>query len=500
MKIVIVGGGTAGWLAALQTIKIHQGLHEVVLIESSAIGIIGAGESSTGVLRGIINNEVWDYGCNEFDFMKYAKATPKLAILHKNWRGDGAEYLAPIDTATDEIDIGTNLLLNAYIAQDIPMQMASINGRLEAARLSSFYQDTNGIGSINRHAYNFDARLAAKYLEKICGNQVTKIDARVLEIKFKENGFVDSLKLDNGQNITADFFIDASGFARLFPKAMNIPWIDYNELTLDSAMPFIMPYPEDYKLRLVATSWAQKNGWLWQIPKGDDLGNGYAFDSRFCTNEQAQKEIELLLGHEIQPIKFIKYQPGKLASVWNKNVLSIGLSSSFLEPLEATSIHGTIIQLNLFLFTFLKETLDRTMNESNIKSYNRSIEKMLDDFKTFILIHYCNQRSDSEFWKNANRLVQENTKIQELVDIAKTRLLNKSDMECSFGYAGAELYNWIICGLKIYNKNTAEKELSILQRKRKASDQEQWLADGFKDFRWIKNEEIFQIIKNHNYE
>ena len=500
MKIVIVGGGTAGWLAALQITKIHKGLHQVTVIESSAIGIIGAGESSTGVLRGIINNEVWDYGCNEFDFMKYAKATPKLAILHKNWRGDGTEYLAPIDTATDEIDVGTNLLLNAYVAADIPMQMASINGRLEAAGLSSFYKDEDQIGSINRHAYNFDARLAAKYLERICGETVKKIDARVLDIKFKENGFVHSVQLDNDQTIEADFFIDASGFARLFPNAMGIRWIDYPELTLDSAMPFILPYPEDYKLRLVATSWAQKNGWLWQIPKGDDLGNGYAFDSRFTDNEGAQQEIETLLGHEIQPIKFIKYQPGKLESVWNKNVLSIGLSSSFLEPLEATSIHGTIIQLNLFLFTFLKESIDRTINESNIKSYNRSVSKMLDDFKTFILIHYCNGRSDSDFWKNANSLVQRDDRIQEIVDIAKTRLLNKSDMECSFGYAGAELYNWIICGLKIFDQSTAAKEIKILQRKRKATDQEQWLANGFADYQWISNEEIFKIIKNHNYE
>jgi len=500
LNIVIVGGGTAGWLAALQISKIHKGLHNITLIESSAIGIIGAGESSTGALRGIINNEVWDYGCNELDFMKFSKATPKLAILHKNWRGEGTEYLAPIDTATDEVDTGTNLLLTAYTAADIPMQMASINGRLESAALSSFYNDNGQLGTINRHAYNFDAKLAARYLERICGGSVQKIDAKVVDIKFSENGFVNELVLDTEQKISADFIIDASGFAKIFPKAMGIKWINYPELTLDSAMPFILPYPKDYKLRLVATSWAQNNGWLWQIPKGDDLGNGYAFDSRFTDNEGAQREIETLLGHEIQPIKFIKYQPGRLETVWNKNVLSIGLSSSFLEPLEATSIHGTIIQLNLFLFTHLKETLDRTINEASIKSYNRSISKMLDDFKNFILIHYANGRNDTEFWRSANQLAAGNEKIQEILEIVKTRLLNKSDMDYSFGYAGAELYNWIICGLKLYSKDTAQKELSIIERKRKASDQEQWLANGFEGYNWISNDEIFKIIKNHNYE
>lgn len=499
MKIVIVGGGTAGWVAALQISKIYKDLHDVTLIESSSIGIIGAGESSTGALRGIINNEIWDYGCNEFDFMNFAKATPKLAILHKNWRGDNTEYLAPIDTATDEIDTGTNLLLAAYIANGAPMQMASINGRLESAGLSSFYREDGVIKSINRHAYNFDARLAAKYLEKICGNSIKKIDAKVLDIKFRENGFVKSLLLDNGNVIETDFVIDASGFARLFPKAMNIPWIDYPELTLDSAMPFILPYPKDYKLRLVATSWAQKNGWMWQIPKGDDLGNGYAYDSRFTSDEDAQREIETLLGQEIQPIKFLKYRPGKLKNVWNKNVLSIGLSASFLEPLEATSVHGTIIQLNLFIFTYLKENLERTMNDSSIKSYNRSISKMLDDFKNFIAIHYCNGRADTDFWKNSNEVVLKNDFVRELIDIAKNRLLNQSDMEYSFGYAGAELYNWILCGLKIYSQETAKKELDILERKRKALKEEDRLVDIFSFYDWVPNNEIFDIIKNHKF-
>ena len=497
MNITIVGGGTAGWLAALLITKIHRDSHTVTLIESSSIGIIGAGESSTGMLRGIINNEVWDYGCNEFEFMRYAKATPKLAILHKNWRGDGSEYLAPIDTGTKELNFDNNALLNAYIALDVPMQMSSINGRLEAGQLSSFFEEEGKIKHIGRHAYNFDARLAAKYIEKVCGNNISKIDAKVVKINFLENGFVKSLNLDNGLEIETDFVIDASGFARLFSKAMDVKWKEYKELTLDSAMPFILPYPQDYKLRLVATSWAQKHGWLWQIPKGDDLGNGYAFDSRYIDNETAQREVENLLGHEIEPIKFLRYQPGKLENCWNKNVLSIGLSSSFLEPLEATSIHGTIIQLNMFCFTYLKETQTRTINESSIKSYNRSINKMLDDFKTFILLHYCGGRQDTEFWRNAYKLAREDDKINEILEIAKTRLLNKSDLEYSFGYAGAELYNWILCGLGLYTKETALKELKILNRQDKAKDLEQWLINGFDSYNWIPNQTIFELIHKH---
>jgi len=500
VNIVIVGGGTAGWLAALMLSKIHGHLHTITLIESSAIGIIGAGESSTGALRGIINNETWNYNCNELDFMNFAKATPKLSITHRNWSGDGLEYLAPIDTAQDDNDAGTSVLLNSYIANEHPMHMASINGRLSEAGLSSFYQENGQIKHINRHAYNFDARLGAKYLEKICSSGVNKIDAKVKDIVLKENGWVDSIILDDGRTVAGDFFIDASGFSRLFSKKLNVKWISYPELTLDSAMPFILPYPKDYKLKLTALSWAQKNGWMWQIPKGDDLGNGYAFDSRFTSESEAQKEIEQLLGHEIEPIKFIKYQTGRLENTWNNNVLSIGLSSSFLEPLEATSIHGTIIQLNLFLFTYLKETVDRTITQSGKNSFNRSISKMLDDFKNFIALHYFNGRRDSDFWINANEMVSKNDKVREIVEISQNRLLNKSDLEYSFGYAGPELYNWILCGLKIYNKDTAKKEYELLDRKPHAQRQQDWLVSGFDHFDWLTNDEIFKIIKDHKYE
>ena len=182
MNIVIVGGGTAGWLAALMISKIQKGLHNVTIIDSSAIGIIGAGEASTGHLRGVINNEIWDFGCNEFEFLKSCKATPKLGILHKDWKQLGSEYLAPSDSTIDDPEFGCNSLLSCYIANDIPMHNASVDGRLVSNNLSSFYVEDNNLVSIGRHAYNFDARLAAKYLEQVCGNDATKIDAKEMPI------------------------------------------------------------------------------------------------------------------------------------------------------------------------------------------------------------------------------------------------------------------------------------------------------------------------------
>ena len=494
MNIVIVGGGTAGWLAALMISKIQKGLHNVTIIDSSAIGIIGAGEASTGHLRGVINNEIWDFGCNEFEFLKSCKATPKLGILHKDWKQLGSEYLAPSDSTIDDPEFGCNSLLSCYIANDIPMHNASVDGRLVSNNLSSFYVEDNNLVSIGRHAYNFDARLAAKYLEQVCGNDARKIDAKVNEIILKENSFVEKLILDNGEVLPTDFIIDATGFARLFAKKLGVKWKDYKELTLNAALPFLMPYKEDFQF--VSTAWAQKHGWMFRIPKLDHNGCGYAYDDRFITPEQAQQEIETVLGHEIQPIKNIKFNPGRAETVWNNNVLSIGLAASFLEPLEATSIHATIVQLNMFIFTHLKETLDRTMDTVSIKNYNSHMSRMFDDYKTFVLLHYATDRTDTEFWRNANSLARGHDKVKEILEISKHRLINESDIDAYYGYAQGELYNWILCGLGHYSKETAKLESQLMHRKQAAQKEENRITGFLSQHKWLSNSEILDYIRS----
>lgn len=495
MNITIVGGGTAGWIAALMISKIQKDLHNITIIDSSAIGIIGAGEASTGYLRGIINNEIWDFGCNEFDFFKSCKATPKLGILHKDWKKVGHEYLAPSDAAIDDPEFGCNALLSSYIANGVPMHNASVDGRLVSNKLSPFYIDQEQLVSIGRHAYNFDARLAAKYLEKICGNGARKIDAMVNDILLNENGFVEKLVLDNGELVLTDFVIDASGFSKLFTKKLGIEWNNYSELTLNAALPFLLPSEKDFDF--VATAWAQKHGWMFKIPKLDVLGCGYAYDDRFITPDQAQQEIESVLGRKIDPIKNIKYNPGRLESVWNKNVLSVGLAASFLEPLEATSIHATIVQLNMFIFTHLKETLDRTLDTISIKKYNKYISKLFDDYKTFVLLHYATGRDDTEFWKNANNLARNHEGVSEILEISKHRLINQSDLSSYHGYAQGELYNWILCGLGHYTAETARLESALMNRKETAKNEEIRITEFLTRHNWVPNKNILDYIDSH---
>ena len=461
MKITIVGGGTAGWLAALMIKKVQGASHDVTVIESSKIGIVGAGEGSTGYLTDIIQNNSWDYGCDEEDFLRETNATIKLGIKHKEWKALDHEYIAPIDGAAVGT-VGTDYMLLNAVLNDLPPHMSSDNGMFIENNMSSFYHEDGLIHNTSGHAYHFDAHLVGKYFKKVCGDDVKHIDAQVVDINIESNGNVEYAQLDNGQKIYSDFFIDASGFARIFGKALNIDWVSYaKHLPVNTAMPFLLPHEKGKKIEPLTTAWAQKAGWMWQIPTQDRYGCGYVFDSNFVSNEQAQIEIEQKLGVEIEPIRFLKFETGRAEKLWFKNVLSVGLAAAFAEPLEATSIHSTIIQLHTFIFDYLKDTKEDTCNTGMINVYNRRMTKMYDDYKDFLSIHYITQRTDSEFWRwiQTGELLPE--KVLDYLEIQKTKILHPNDFDQYYGYAGASLYNWIMVGLGFIDKNLAKKELDF---------------------------------------
>jgi flavin-dependent dehydrogenase len=483
MKIVIVGGGTAGWLAALMISKVHTG-HDITVIESSKINIVGAGEGSTGFLTDIVQNSSWNYGCNEKDFFQETNATVKLGIRHKDWKSLGESYVAPLDAPLRNRE-GTDYLLLYTILNDIPFHLSSENGKYIEKSLSSFYRNNEGkIADNQRHAYHFDAKLVGQYFKKVCGNSVKNIDAIVEKLNFSENGNVVSLLLDNGETIYGDFFVDASGFSRLFAKEMDLNWKSYKDnLPLNTAMPFFLPLPE--KIDPVTTAWAQKNGWMWMIPTQERLGCGYVFDDRFVSQEDAHKEIEKSLGVEVEPIKFLKFDAGRLEKVWHKNVLFVGLSAAFAEPLEATSIHTTILQLYSFIFEYLKDTVEETCNFGSINIYNRRMTKVYDDMMNFLNIHYVGGRSDSEFWKwvSTKEIFTESTK--NFLEMQKHKLISPSDIDPYYGNAGSGLYNWIMSGLDIINKKLAEKEMKFFNQEELALET------------WQNNKRDIQIFESY---
>ena len=465
MKITIVGGGTAGWLAALFISKIQKGSHEVTVIESSKIGIIGAGEGSTGHLKDIVNGHIWDFGCNEYDFMRECDATLKLGIKHKGWTNNIAQhYYGPIDGSSTAGDIpDVNFLYALGWEDQTKLHRSTPLGILVDDKKSTYFDERS---TSTNHAYHFDAHKVGKYFKKICATENVKhIDSEVTEVILKENGFIKSVKLANQQEIESDFFIDASGFQRVLISKLGHKWKSYSKhLPVNAAMPFLMPYEENETIEPVTEALAQKAGWVWNIPTQNRRGYGYVFSDEFTTPDQAQAEIEQTLGKKIEPIRVLKFDSGRLEDVWIKNCMCIGLSAAFSEPLEATSIHSTIVQLTYFVFEYLRDTLEDTYSQGTASAYNRRIGHMYDTFMDFLNVHYMGGRDDSEFWKYISSGATRTEFVENLLDMCKHRSPNHSEFLGFYGYAGWALWSHVLAGTGHLTPLIARKELEFYNK------------------------------------
>jgi tryptophan halogenase len=457
MKIVIVGGGTAGWLAALIISKTKPREHVITVIESSTIGIIGAGEGSTGTLTNIIQNLTGKYDCDEKDFVDSCDVTPKLGIEHKNWTGDGSSYLAPIDgswTSNSPLDF-----MFMHTLANFDKSKWHLNS--EDGFLIEQNKDTLSVNG-GPQAYHFDAHKVGKYFKKVCGNTVSHIDDEVLDSELDENGFLKSLILKSGEKIAGDFFIDATGFSKKLMNKLEVKWHSYKKnLPVDRAMPFLLDYEENEIIKPVTTAWAQQSGWTWMIPTLNRRGCGYVFSSDFLSEDQAQAEMESQLGKKIKPIKFIKFESGRLEQLWYKNCMAIGLAAAFAEPLEATSIHTTIMQLENFAQFFLKSNRNSTCEEKSIQLYNEKHLFMYDLIKDFLVVHYQGGRQDTEFWKYISSGEPLTDHARDIMNICKHRVPNSSLYPGIAGAAGWPLWSYILAGTGNLSKEVAKKELQL---------------------------------------
>lgn len=458
MKVIIAGGGTAGWLAALFIKKIKP-LHEVVVIESSKIGIIGAGEGSTGTLTDVVNNHFWDFGCNLDDFMRETGASFKYGIKHINWNGDNTHYYGPLDGSPTTKALPDGALFAKYLQTD-KWHTVSPLGYLMENGISHY----NPEGSNASVALHFDAHKVGKYFKKIVMKEqgIEHIDSEILDVILNNRGEVSKLVLSNGNKVQGDFFIDATGFKRVLMNKLENKWVSYKEnLPVNTAMPFLVPYKENEVPKPYTTAWAHSSGWMWQIPTRERKGSGYVFCDSFITADQAQQEIEKSLGHPIEPIKVFNFDTGRLDKAWMSNCMAVGLCSAFAEPLEATSIHSTIVQLHRFVFEYLKDTKEDTLNTYSISKYNKIIARMYDDFKDFLVVHYITQRNDSDFWKYINTGKTQTPFVRELLGMCKSRTPTFNDFNEYFGAAGWPLYAWVLLGTKNLTADVIQKEMNF---------------------------------------
>lgn len=340
-NIVIVGGGTAGWLSALYLNSKFKN-SKITLIESNEIGILGAGEGTTGSIVKFLN----ELGITAEDMINNCEATFKTGIDFENWTEHGLMYHHPID----------------YVPK--------------------------GQG----HSYHFNARLLAKYLKSLAIERgVQWIEGIITEPIVNEVNQIVGLKTID-KIIDATFVIDCSGFKRLLiGNHYKSNWISYeSHLKVNTAIPFFLPHNLT-NIRTATKSIAMKYGWMWQIPLQTRKGCGYIFDSTEITEDEAKKEITEFLGVDVEFNKPIKFKPGSYKKVWIENCVAIGLSGGFLEPLEATSIMTTTLQLEV-LYEVIIEKI-------TVEKYNKFVHSINTQNMIFIYYHYLTNRKDTNFWK-----------------------------------------------------------------------------------------------------
>ena len=389
-NIVIVGGGTAGWLAAMMLSDVagrRKTGTKVTVVESSKIGVIGVGEGSTAVFRQMLRH----FGLDEAEFLRETGATIKYGIRHRDWRRLGHSYDGPID---DPHLVAGSVPLDSYaVAAGRPVAEAHLfqhllRGRKAPVAMKDGRQVAAGPF---HHAYHFDQALVGAWLRRKARG-ITLIDDQVTGVERGAAGIA-ALTLESGQRVAGDFFLDCTGFRRRLVGDLGAEWLSYGDvLPVNRAMPFWVDLKDGEEIDPCTLAWAQKSGWLWWIPTQGRYGAGYVYSDAHCTPDQAKAEIEAALGHEIHPRNDIRIDAGRLKAAWIGNCVALGLASSFLEPLEATSIHGTIVQMMM-----LAEWLGQGDGAAR---YNAAVAGQVDDFRDFIRLHYVSERRDTAFWQD----------------------------------------------------------------------------------------------------
>jgi tryptophan halogenase len=496
MKIVIVGGGTAGWITAAMWIKETIG-HDITVVESSKIGIIGAGEGSTGSMPWFIRDKWPDNIVNEIDFLKKTKATLKMAIRMKNWKGDGTSYYSPFHgSPTDGHPIDTAML--GSILKYGRSDYASLHSWMLDDGLTTF-RKVNGriVQGFENHSYHFDGVEVGKYFKDICVKRGVKvIDSVVDDLTFDDTEFLKSVKLTNGETIEADMWFDCSGFAKVLMGKTKNKWISYkNHLPCNSAITFSDDISSK-TVRFETLSETMNAGWMWKIPLQQRHGCGYVYCDEYQTYEESLAEIEAKVGRKITPLNHIKFEAGKYEKIWYKNIACIGLSGHFLEPLQATSIHISIMTASVIVYHCLKNK-ESLRSEYNRDSLNRLCDNMIEDSKDFIQMHYFAGRQDTPFWKFMNNGVEIAEKNKKYIDISQTRSLGLFDFAQTHGSPGYPLWCHIIDAAGLYKKDIIESELISLNRMNEAQDELKRMMKHYDKIKkeLVPTEEMFKYLK-----
>lgn len=394
-RIVVVGGGAAGWMTAVAMATGLKG-STVELVESEEIGIVGVGEATFPSIR----NFHQLVGIDEAQFLRATNGTYKLGIEFRDWRALGESYFHTFG------DFGALSGPAAVWGQYHRLDDASL-GTLGEQCLSSvmasqgrFCSPTTDRGDRFNYAYHFDAALYANFLRTLALQRgARRTEGRIVEVKRRADGGVAQLKLADGRMVDGDLFIDCSGFASLLlGRALEERFIDFGHwLPVDRAWacPCERSGPE---LTPYTRATALEAGWAWRIPLQNRTGHGHVFASRYIDEDRAREQLlQQLDGPAVAEPRLLRFATGHRERVWVNNVVALGLSAGFLEPLESTSIF--LIQSGLGRLMDLLVS-GATPTEPVVADYNSGMTRQFARVRDFIILHYClSGRRDSELWR-----------------------------------------------------------------------------------------------------
>jgi len=421
VRVVVVGGGTAGWMTAAALTKLLPSRCQVHLVESEAIGIVGVGEATLPHLRSFIER----LGIDEAEFMAGTRATFKLGIRFENWGRIGDSYVHPFGIfgrGTSEVDLH-HYWTRLYRAGANPGPIDDYSMACTMAYMNRFRlpdPDPAKLESTFSYAYQFDANLFAPFLRRVAEQLgARRTEGRIVDVELDaETGDVAAIKMESGERITGDLFVDCSGFVSLLlGKALDEPFEDWSQwLPCDRAV--AMPCRTRTALTPYTGVIAMESGWRWRIPLQHRTGNGYVYSSSFISDDDARQAIvSAVEGEPIAEPRVLKFRAGRRKRSWVGNCVAVGLASGFLEPLESTSIY--LIQAAI---TSLVELFPNPeISPADRDEFNRLVDLEYDRIRDFLILHYhATERTDSEFW-NYCRTMEVPDTLQEKMELFRKR-------------------------------------------------------------------------------
>lgn len=398
-RVVIVGGGTAGWLTAALLSKILGKALDITVVESDKIGTVGVGEATIPPIVDL-NRAL---GIEESRFLHATKGTIKLGIEFEGWGAQGQSYMHAFGKVGKDLPFCEFHHLwhkSHLLGNEKTLGHYSLNRR---CALENKFAKLDNVPRTNlaglAYAYHFDAGLYAKLLREVSeARGANRVEGIIEQVEVNDDsGFVEHVTLQGGQQISGDLFIDCSGLAALLiEKTLKVGFEDWSQwLPCDSAV--AVPSEPLSTLKPYTHSIARSAGWQWQIPLQHRVGNGLVYSSKHLSDDEAI--AQLLDGLDSEPLdtpRVIKFKTGRRSKQWHKNVVSIGLSSGFLEPLESTSIH--LIQSAAT--RLVKLFPHQGVKQVEVDEFNRQSASEIEAIRDFIILHYkATSRDDSEFWR-----------------------------------------------------------------------------------------------------